>query len=347
MTFDAASRQTLLHHHAEAYVNLAIQNIEREYPYMPCLVVDGPGTLPSHRELHPVFYGSFDWHSCVEMYWTAVRLLQLFPNDTPQTGAREAISNLLTDEHIEVEVAFFANPAHRGFERPYGWGWLLSLQAELDRWDDPDGRRWATTLRPLSRDIAHNLMTWLPLLTYPQRTGVHQNTAFALLRSLDHAADLANAGEPTLHDALREAGLRFFTSDTDYPAHYEPSGADFLSAALSEAELMSRLLLPGDFAAWLDAFLPKLAVAQPAQLFTPAEVSDGSDGQIAHLAGLNLSRAAGFLAIANVLEAGDPRVGALQDAAAVHANASLGSVSGGDYMLEHWLAAYATLLLTT
>ncbi len=346
MTFDAASRQAFLQHHAADYVNLAIQNIEREYPYMPWMVVDSPGTLPSHRELHPTFFGSFDWHSCVEMYWTAVRLLRLFPNHTPQTEARQAISTLLTDEHIGIEAAFFTNPAYRGFERPYGWGWLLALQAELDRWDDPDGRRWATTLKPLSGVIARNLVTWLPLLTYPQRTGVHQNTAFALLSAQDHAADLANAGESTLHDAIREAGLRFFASDTDYPARYEPSGADFLSAALSEAELMSRLLPPGDFAAWLDRFLPDLASAQPRQLFTPAEVSDGSDGQLAHLAGLNLSRAASFLAIANVLGASDLRVEALQDAAEVHANASLGSVSGSGYMLEHWLAAYATLLLT-
>ena len=346
MAWDATSRMDLLRRNAHEYVTLAIANIEREYPYMPWMVVDGPGVLPSHRELHPTFFGSFDWHSCVEMYWTAVRLLRLFPDDTPQAEARQAISRLLTDQNIRTEVTFFESPGHRGFERPYGWGWLLALQSELDRWDDPDGQRWATTLKPLSDIITRGFVRWLPLLTYPQRVGMHPNTAFALLRSLDHAADRAEAGDAALHDAIREAGMRFFASDTDYPARYEPSGADFLSAALSEAELMSRLLLPGDIRVWLDAFLPGLAAGEPHQLFTPAEVSDSSDGQLAHLAGLNLSRAASFLAIADALEAGDSGVVALQDAAETHANASLDAVSGSDYMLEHWLAAYATLLLT-
>jgi len=347
MAFGAAARMDLLQAKANQYVALAIANIEREYPHMPWLVVDRPGPLPSHRDLHPTFYGSFDWHSCVEMYWVAVRLLRLFPDDTPQAEARQVVTGLLTEDHIATEIAFFSNSSHRSFERPYGWGWLLALQAELDRWHDPDGQRWAATLAPLSNVIANGMTAWLPLLTYPQRVGTHPNTAFGLLRALDHATNLASRGEPALHEAIRESAMRFYASDTDYPARYEPSGTDFLSAALSEAELMSRLLLPGDFGVWLDAFLPGLAAAEPAQLFTPAVVSDGSDGQMAHLAGLNLSRGASFLAIANVLEASDPRVGALQYAAEVHANASLGAVSGSDYMLEHWLAAYATLLLST
>lgn len=347
MAFDSETRTDLLRRNASEYVHLAIRNIEREYPYMPSMVVEGPGVLPSHWELHPVFFGSFDWHSCVEMYWTAVRLLRLFPNDTPQAETRRAISRLLTGEHVSVEVAFFANPSHRGFERPYGWGWLLALQAELDRWNDPDAQRWADTLRPLADTITSHFERWLPLLTYPQRVGTHPNTAFALLRSLDYAARQAEHGEPNLQEAIRHSGMRYFASDTDYPARYEPSGADFLSAALSEADLMSRLLLPGDFALWLDAFLPGLPDAQPRELFTPVEVSGGTDGQIAHLAGLNLSRGASFLAIAKVLEASDPRVGALQFAAETHARASLDVVSGSDYMLEHWLVAYATLLLTT
>ncbi len=347
MSFDRETRQALLRQNAPGYVDLAIANIEREYPYMPWMVVAGPGALPSHRDLHPVFFGSFDWHSCVEMYWTAVRLLRRFPDVTPQGSVRESISALLTGENVRTEVAFLEQPGHGGFERPYGWGWLLALQSELDRWDDPDGQRWAATLRPLSDVIAQSFITWLPLLSYPQRAGTHPNAAFALLRSLDHAHDLAANGEAALQVAICDAAHRFFANDTDYPARYEPSGADFLSAALSEAELMSRLLLSGDFAAWLGAFLPDLASSEPRALFTPAVVTDGSDGQLAHLAGLNLSRGTSFLAIANVLEARDPRVATLEQAAETHANASLHQVSGSDYMLEHWLAAYATLLLTT
>ncbi len=345
MAFDRVARTELLQRNAAAYVTLAIANIEREYPCMPWMVVEGPGPLPSHRDLHPTFFGSLDWHSCVEMYWVAVRLLRLFPGETPQDDARKAISRLLTADNIAIELGFFQTPSHRGFERPYGWGWLLALQAELDRWDDPDGRRWAATLRPLSAVITRGFIHWLPLLTYPQRVGTHPNTAFALLRSFDHATNLTEQGQPELENVIRASARRFYASDTDYPARYEPSGADFLSAALSEAELMSRLLFPGDFAAWLDMFMPDLATGEPLQLFIPAVVSDGSDGQLAHLAGLNLSRGASFLAIASALGPGDARVNALQDAAETHANVSLDAVRGSDYMLEHWLAAYATLLL--
>jgi hypothetical protein len=280
------------------------------------------------------------------MYWVAIRLLRLFPGDVPQETARASISTLLTPDNIATECAFFAQPHHWGFERPYGWGWLLSLQAELDGWEDEDGKIWADALRPLSRLIGRQMQAWLPLLTYPQRVGMHANTAFGLLRSLDHAKNLKEAGDPGLLDAIAAASMRYFANDTGYPARYEPSGADFLSAALTEAELMGRLMPPGEFADWLDRFLPDLADSRPTELFTPAIVSDGTDGQIAHLAGLNLSRGTGFLAIGAALDESDDRVEHLQRAAELHATASLDSVSGSDYMLEHWLAAYATLLLT-
>ena len=192
MTFDAGQRQAILEDAATAYVTVAIENIQREYPHMPWMVVTGAGPLPSHRELHPAFFGSFDWHSCVEMYWVAVRLNRLFPGLENGAAARFAIDALLTGEHIANERAFFDNPDHRSFERPYGWGWLLTLQAELDAWDDPDGQRWAGILRPLSLDIAGRYVSWLPLLTYPQRMGMHANTAFGILRALDFAESQAD-----------------------------------------------------------------------------------------------------------------------------------------------------------
>jgi hypothetical protein len=346
MTFDARQRLATLEDAAPAYLAVAIENIRREYPYMPWMVVTGPGPLPSHRELHPAFFGSFDWHSCVEMYWVAVRLVRLFPGLENGAAARFAIDALLTRENIATERAFFDNPAHRSFERPYGWGWLLTLQAEFDAWDDPDGHRWAGILRPLSLDIAERYVSWLPMLTYPQRTGMHANTAFGILRALDFAESQAEAGDVTLLDALVAAARRFFEDDADYPAHYEPSGADFLSPALAETELMIRIVPEKSFSTWLDRFLPHLASGNPAALFQPAIVSDQTDGQIAHLAGLNLSRSASFLAIARALPDGDNRRDRLTDAAEHHAETSLGSVTGGDYMVEHWLAAYATLLLT-
>jgi hypothetical protein len=344
MSFDAQTRHAILVDRANEWINLAVDNIEREYPYMPWMVVEGPGVLPSHRDLHPTFFGSFDWHSCVEMYWVAVRLMRLVPGTTAETRARTLISTLLTDDHIAVEHAFFTAPATRNFERPYGWGWLLGLQTELDGWNDVDGRRWATTLRPLAETISSSFVAWLPLLTYPQRIGMHANTAFALLRSLPFAESRSAGGDASLRDAIHEAATRFYLGDVDYPARYEPSGADFLSAALTEAELMSQILQREAFVAWLDSFLPGLASVEPYQLFTPAIVSDGSDGQIAHLAGLNLSRSASFLGIAASLPPDDNRVTVMEQAARVHA--ALDAVSGSHYMLEHWLAAYATLLLT-
>lgn len=346
MSFDPDRRRELLLSVASDYVRVALANVTREFPTMPYFVATGPGPYPSHREFHPAFYGCFDWHSCVEMEWVVVRLLRLFPHELPSEHARETLGALLTPDNIKTENAFFTDPNHKTLERPYGWAWLLTFQHELEIWNDVDGDRWAAAVRPLASFLADNLIGWLPRLTYPQRLGLHANTAFGLLRSLDFAERRAAEGEPDLLSAIREAGLRFFEGDTDYPARYEPSGADFLSAALSEAELMSRLLDLAHFPKWLSVFLPGTADSEPPSLFTPVVVTDQSNGQIAHLTGLNLSRAASFVRISEALPDNDARIPALLNAASNHAEASLPSVTGSDYMVEHWLAAYATLLLT-
>jgi len=347
VAFGREIRHELLQEHATDYVDVAIRNIQREFPHMPYFVATGPGQHPGHRELHPAFFGCFDWHSCVEMYWGAIRLMRLFPDAVDDRKVRRVISSLLTPEHIATEIAFFTNPNHGSLERPYGWSWLLTLMHELEHWEgDTDADRWGVTLRPLADVLAQKLIAWLPKLTYPQRIGMHANTAFGLLRSLDFAESRAEEGDTRLQDAIQKATHRFFGRDRDYPAHYEPSGADFLSAALVEAELMSRLMARDEFATWLEGFLPGLEGGQPASLFMPVTVSDESDGQIAHLAGLNLSRGASFVAITERLPADDHRVPHLLDAAERHGAASLPSVSGSEYMVEHWLAAYATLLLS-
>ena len=253
---------------------------------------------------------------------------------------------MLTGENIAAEVRFFSDPNHRTLERPYGWGWLLSLYHELTTWDDPDARRWEKMLEPLADLLATNLAGWLPELTYPQRVGVHPNTAFGLSRSYDYARLRADRGDDALLTVIHEATARWFVDDEDYPAHYEPSGSDFLSPALSEAELMSRVLNPPEFPGWLERFLPGIVQSSPRSLFQPVVVSDPTDGQIAHLHGLNLSRAWAFTTLAEHLSAGDSRVPPLLDAAERHADASLPHVAGSDYMVEHWLAAYATLLLS-
>ncbi len=347
MSFDAARRSAHLRERAAGYVQVAIESVTREYPTMPYFVATGPGPYPTQRELHPAFYGCFDWHSCVEMEWVIVRLLRRFPDVIPNDAARATLNELLTDQNIATEIAFFRDPNHRSLERPYGWGWLLTLHHELATWDDANSQRWAAVLQPLADLLTANLIGWLPRLTYPQRTGLHPNTAFSLSRSYDTALLRAGRGEATFLTAIREAANRWFSADTDYPARYEPSGADFLSATLSEAELMSRLLDPEAFPEWLERFLPGVAASQPAVLFHPVTVSDPTDGQIAHLHGLNLSRAWAFTAIAERLPPADPRIAPLLAAAERHAEASLPHVVGSHYMVEHWLAAYATLLLSS
>lgn len=346
MTFDQSHRLSLVRERGDGYLRVALTNITRKYPNMPFFIATGPGPYPTHREFHPAFYGCFDWHSCVEMHWVIVHLLRLVPG-TPLAGeARATLDDLLTPDNIAAEVRFFSDPNHRSLERPYGWGWLLTLSQELETWDDPDGKRWAGIVRPLAELLATNMASWLPDLTYPQRTGVHPNTAFGLSRSYDWATRLAAQGDDTLLHAIETAAPEWFRDDVDYPARLEPSGSDFLSPALTEAELMSRLLPAAEFPSWLDRFLPGLAEHEPATLFHPATVSDSTDGQIAHLHGLNLSRAWAFVALADRLPDGDSRRDSMLAAAERHAEASLPHVAGSDYMIEHWLAAYATLLLS-
>ncbi|WP_255367136.1 DUF2891 family protein [Jiangella sp. DSM 45060] len=237
------------------------------------------------------------------------------------------------------EAEFFASGPGRTRERPYGWGWLLTLAHELAAWSDPDADAWAAAVRPLADVLSGNLVGWLPAQTYPVRGGLHPNSAFGLLRCYE--------GAPAeLRDAIDDAVRRWYLDDTDYPAHYEPSGSDFLSPALAEAELVARVLPAEAFGAWFAAFLPRAASSSPSQLFAPVTVSDPSDGQLAHLAGLNLSRAWSMLAVASALPDGAPAAAALTASAAVHAEAGLPFVVGGDYMVEHWLAAYAVGYLT-
>jgi len=324
----------------ETYSATIVRAVRQEYPNDLRHRMSGPDDRPTPREIHPAFYGCFDWHSCVEMHWALVRLLRRLP-DAPRSAAiREVLDEHLTADSLATEARYFTD--HRGFKRPYGWGWALTLAHELSTWDDPDAGRWAANLAPLTRTIVDLYLSWLPRATYPSRDGAHANSAFGLALALDHA----DAAEPDLREAIRAAARRWFAADSDYPAAWEPNGHDFLSPTLTEAELMSRVLDPAAFAGWLDRFLPGLGDGHPKSLFEPAEVSDPTDGQIAHLHGLNLYRAYAFQLLAQTLGDGDTRGSMMRDAAARHAAASLPAVSGGDYVVEHWLACYAVLLLS-
>ena len=318
----------------------ALGHVTREYPNKLDHVMAGPADVRGPRELHPIFFGSFDWHSCVHGWWTLFTLLRRFPDMPEAPRIRALADELFTDANVAAETAYLARPESRGFERPYGWAWLLKLAAEMDRHEDDQGRRRAATLRPLALAFAGRFHDFLPLASYPVRVGTHYNTAFALRLTLDWA----EANDPALAALCRSRALAWHEGDRDCQA-WEPSQDEFLSPALMEAALMRRVLRPEGFRRWFDVFLPRLAEGEPATLFQPASVSDRSDGKIAHLDGLNLSRAWCWREIAAALPTDDERATAAKAAADAHLAAALPHVTG-DYMGEHWLASFALLALT-
>jgi hypothetical protein len=341
----ARRRHDLLLERAAGLAEVAVKNIRAEFPNYISSLMRHPGDVPQRpRDVFPAFYGSFDWHSCVEMHWLLVRLLRTLPGRLPEAEIRAALGDNLTEQNLDAEAATFRGG--RRPARPYGWGWALTLAHELEVWDDADARRWSAHLTPLTGAIVEALLDWLPKITYPSRRGEHSNTAFGLRLSLDFARRNAGFGQPVLLQAIAEAADRWYSGDADYPAAWEPGAADFLSPALAEAEFLTALWPPDRALPWLDAFLPGIGAGAPETLFTPAIVSDDSDGQIAHLHGLNLSRAWCWRRLAELLPASDPKVAVMLDAAARHAEPELGHASGSDYMVEHWLAAYAVLYLT-
>lgn len=315
---------------AEKLARIALSHVEREYPNKLDHVLDGPQDLLGPRALHPIFYGSYDWHSCVHGYWTLARLARRFPEGAHAAPVRAMFERQLTAQKAAGELAYLQRPSSRGFERPYGWGWVLRLHAELEP-------PWADALRPLAEAFADRFKAFLPKLTYPVRSGTHNCTAFALRLALDYE-------DAELTELIGSRAAHWFGEDADCQA-WEPSGEDFLSPALMEAELMRRVLPSADFAAWFDRFLPRLGDGEPASLFEPAVSSDRSDGKLAHLDGVNLSRAWCWRSIAEALPQGDPRRARMSDAAERHLAASLPAVEG-DYMGEHWLASFALLALT-
>lgn len=323
---------------ADRFARIALGHVEREYPHKPGHVLAAATDLRSPRESHPVFFGSFDWHSCVHGYWMLARLLNRFSEMPAANEIRALFARKLTPEKIAGECVLYDRPMNRGFERPYGWGWLLKLAAELEAAED---NRFAEALRPLSDRIVARFHEFLPVATYPVRVGTHYNTAFALRLTADYGDAVR---DQIFIDLLRTTALRWYGKDQNCPAWGEPSGDDFLSSTLIEAECMRRLLPASDFADWFARFLPGLASGEPETLFAPAAVSDRSDGKIAHLDGLNLSRAWCWRSLAISVAETDARRTIMNAAADRHMEAALAHVAG-DYMGEHWLASFAVLAL--
>lgn len=324
---------------AEKFASLALAHVGREFPNKMDHVIARPQDVQGPRKLHPIFFGSFDWHSCVHGYWLLARVMRRLPDISAASAISALFDERITTANVAAECAYLDRPDSRGFERPYGWGWLLALQAELELHKEGAGKRAAETLRPLAEAFAQRFKAYLPLCDYPVRTGVHSSTAFALRL----AADYSEPADPDLFAMMRDKAMDWYGNDRNAQA-WEPSQDDFLSPTLMEAACMRRFLAPAAFRSWLATFLPQARDKQPASLFSPARVSDRTDGKIAHLDGLNLSRAWCWRSIASAL---DPQSALFQQAhkaADRHIAASLPHVAG-DYMGEHWLATFALLAL--
>jgi hypothetical protein len=326
---------------ASKFASLALAHVRREYPNKLDHVLNSLEDLRTPSELHPVFYGSFDWHSNVHGYWLLATLERRFPALPDGPLIRQLLDAQFTAAKVAGEVAYLGQASRGTFERPYGWAWVLMLAAELARHDTDGGRRWSAALRPLTDAFVQRFREFLPKATYPIRVGTHFNTAFALTLASEYAA---MAGDDDLTALLREKAISWYGRDVSCQA-WEPGGDDFLSSALIEAECMRRVLDRDAWSAWMDHFLPRLGDRDPRTLFVPVDVSDRSDGKIAHLDGLNLSRAWCWRSIASSWDGSDPRRAIAFAAAEEHLGASLPHVAG-DYAGEHWLATYALLAMS-
>ncbi|WP_321394604.1 DUF2891 domain-containing protein [Emcibacter sp.] len=333
--FDAAQ--------AERFAALALKCIHREYPNKISHSMKDDSAVAPPRDLHPVFYGCFDWHSAVHGHWMLVRLLNVGPEGDYKIGIMTALAQSFTPGRVAGEVAYFEARMGSSFERPYGLAWFLQLMTELRQWDNPLGHQWARTLEPLEEVVVQNIKIWLPKLVYPVRIGTHNQTAFAFGLILDWARQ---AGDEELEQMLVGRVLEFHEKDVKCPLAYEPSGEDFLSPCLMEADLMRRVLPPKKFSKWFGKFMPQVPKNGNWKWMIPGIVGDLTDGKLAHLDGLNLSRAWNLENIAAALPERDRRRAALLNAAQVHRIVGLEAVTGEHYAGGHWLASFATYLMT-
>lgn len=331
MTADLASR----------FAKIALSHATREFPAKMDHILTGPADIQGPRALHPMFHGSFDWHSCVHAFWLLAKILRLYP-DVPQAAAIGSLFDAhLTDANAAAEMNYFKRPMQGNFERPYGWAWLLMLASELERHGARRSDAWRNSLRPFAKFVAAKFKDYVLKLPFPIRAGTHPNTAFAAALAVEYAQTV---GDAELQNVVRERMREFFGSDADGRA-FEPSGNDFHSPILIEVECMRRVLAQAEFSVWFDRFLPRLTQREPQVLFDPIPVGDHADPQIVHLDGLNFSRAWCWRSLAKSLPAGDSRRDLVLKSAEDHIAQSLPHLDA-DYMAEHWLTTYALLALT-
>ena len=334
-TFDAAA--------AERFAKLALACVHKEYPNKISHVLNSDADVAPPRKLTPAFCGCYDWHSSVHGHWLLVRLVRTFPDAPFAAAARDALKKSLTAEHLKEEANYLRGKGRTSFERPYGLSWLLQLCAELREWDDPQAREMMANLRPLEEAAVERLKTWLPKLSHPVRIGEHDQTAFGLGLMLDYAR---NAGNEEFAKLVSDSAKKFFLADINCPLAYEPSGEDFLSPSLGEADVMRRVLPQNEFAKWLKGFMPQIPTTANADWLPVAISPDPSDPKLAHLDGLNLSRAWMLEGILSVLPSDDLRRPALQATTDAHRRAGLAAVTGEHYEGGHWLGSFAVYLTT-
>jgi hypothetical protein len=328
---------------AERFAKLALACVHKEYPNKISHSLTSDADVAPPRKLTPAFYGCYDWHSSVHGHWLLARLVRTFPNAAFAAPARNALRQSLTADNLAQEAAYLRAEGRTSFERPYGLAWLLQLVAELREWDDPEARAMAANLYPLEQAAVERLRDWLPKLSHPVRIGEHDQTAFALGLTLDYARA---TGDTRFTDLIVSKARQFYLSDKNCPLTYEPSGEDFLSPCLGEADLMRRVLPSGEFARWLRTFLPQISPARKSAWLQPVVSPDPSDPKLAHLDGLNLSRAWMLEGIARNLPKGDNRLPAIMAAAEKHRRAGLAAVTGEHYEGGHWLGSFAAYLVT-
>jgi hypothetical protein len=321
---------------AARFARLALDCVHQEYPNKIAHSLNSDADVQPPRLLTPAFYGCYDWHSSVHGHWLLVRLARLFPQAPFAAEARRAVAQSLTPANIAQEVRYLDADGRNTFERPYGLAWLLQLAAELREWDDPQARQWSATLRPLEQAVAARIAGWLPKLEHPIRTGEHNSTAFAIGLMLDYARV---AGNSEFGKLVESRARDYYLKDRACPLAYEPSGEDFLSPCLAEADAMRRVLPQAEFAAWFAAFLPRVDLE-------PTRVADVTDGKLYHLAGLNLSRAWMLEGIVSRLPAGDARRGALTTLAGRLKQAGIESIKSEHYEGGHWLGSFAVYLVS-
>ncbi len=329
---------------ADRFAKLALACVQQEFPNKISRTTDSADAIGRPRKIFPTFYGCFDWHSSVHGHWLLVRLLRQSSDQAVwREDAIKKLNENFTKENLDGEVANFSRPARGSWERPYGLAWYLQLTTELRQWDSDQSKQWLRLLEPLESDIVASLKQWLPKLAYPIRLGTHNQSAFAFGLMLDWSRV---AGDGEMQQLIIQRSLAFHQNDINCPLSYEPSGEDFLSPCLMEADLMRRILPQQEFADWLAEFLPSIPKDGSGNWLAPGIVKDASDGKLVHLDGVNSSRAWNLYNIARALPEGDPRKAALVSAAKIHADTGVAAVSDEHYSGSHWLASFATYLMT-